>query len=86
MLGKHLDNSFAPFVRMMNDWMCTGKCHDPADEFFVVRFVIKNFYFTIYHYKLNLSLYTLERQTLIIIRHSIGSICIKSEKIRYQFS
>ncbi|PKY44318.1 hypothetical protein RhiirA4_458576 [Rhizophagus irregularis] len=37
MLGKHLDNSFAPFVRMMNDWMCTGTCHDPADEFFVVR-------------------------------------------------
>lgn len=42
MLGKHLDNSFAPFVRMMNDWICTGTCHDPADEFFVVRFVIKN--------------------------------------------
>ncbi|GES99468.1 gamma-tubulin complex component 5 [Rhizophagus clarus] len=36
-LGKHLDNSFAPFVRMMNDWICTGKCHDPANEFFVVR-------------------------------------------------
>ena len=44
MLGKHLDNSLAPFVRMMNDWICTGTCHDPADEFFVVRSVIKNIY------------------------------------------
>ncbi|RIA93470.1 Spc98 family-domain-containing protein [Glomus cerebriforme] len=37
MLGKHLDNSFVPFVRMMDDWICTGTFHDPADEFFIIR-------------------------------------------------
>ncbi|CAG8582620.1 11354_t:CDS:10 [Funneliformis mosseae] len=37
MLGKHLDNSFVPFIRMMNDWICKGAFHDPANEFFIVR-------------------------------------------------
>ncbi|CAI2170345.1 18936_t:CDS:10 [Funneliformis geosporum] len=37
MLGKHLDNSFVPFIRMMNDWICKGTFHDPSNEFFIVR-------------------------------------------------
>ncbi|CAG8562394.1 3100_t:CDS:10 [Acaulospora morrowiae] len=37
MLGEHLDNSFVPFIRMIDEWVSTGVLNDPADEFFIVR-------------------------------------------------
>ncbi|CAG8557897.1 13142_t:CDS:10, partial [Acaulospora colombiana] len=37
MFGGHLDNSFAPFIRMIDEWVNTGVLNDPANEFFIVR-------------------------------------------------
>ncbi|CAG8766136.1 11592_t:CDS:2, partial [Dentiscutata heterogama] len=37
MLGEHLDNSLVPYIRMIDEWICTGKLNDPENEFFLVR-------------------------------------------------
>ncbi|CAG8513146.1 4744_t:CDS:10 [Cetraspora pellucida] len=37
MLGGHLDNSLVPYIRMIDEWICTGTLNDPEDEFFFVR-------------------------------------------------
>ncbi|RIB00787.1 gamma-tubulin complex component protein [Gigaspora rosea] len=37
MLGEHLDNSLVPYIRMIDEWICTGTLNDPENEFFLVR-------------------------------------------------
>ncbi|CAG8493462.1 4496_t:CDS:10 [Ambispora gerdemannii] len=37
MLGRHFDNAFEPYMRIIDKWIKYGSLDDPADEFFIVK-------------------------------------------------
>ncbi|KAG9291280.1 hypothetical protein G9A89_021782 [Geosiphon pyriformis] len=38
MFAKHFDNTFVPYMRMIDNWIRDGTLKDPAEEFFIVKY------------------------------------------------